>query len=158
MLKSIFSLLLVATFTCAHVARHDRRGIMNMLNDKHAKDQYQPAKSDLYSDSMATTTFASPVETPARGKMHIGDKVVEVEEWTVSESPEYIQANRVASNKRVHSKHASDIFNLRYSMRHKLHDSNWTQKHSSWKAYGHSGIYASSSDSQLLATPTSFSS
>lgn len=24
-------------------------------------------------------------------------KVVEVEEWTVSESPEYIQANRVAS-------------------------------------------------------------
>lgn len=47
-----------------------------MLNDKHAKDQYQPAKSDLYSDSMATTTFASPVETPARGKMHIGDKVI----------------------------------------------------------------------------------
>ncbi|CAO3680456.1 unnamed protein product [Rhizopus microsporus] len=97
MLKSIFSLLLVATFTCAHVTRHDRRGIMNMLNGNHAKDQYQPAKSNLYSDSMTATISASPVKTSARSKMHIGDKVVEVEEWTVSESPEYIhQANRVA--------------------------------------------------------------
>lgn len=47
-----------------------------MLNGKHVKDQYQPAKSDLYSDSMTTTILASPVETPARGKIHIGDKVI----------------------------------------------------------------------------------
>ena len=47
-----------------------------MLNGNHAKDQYQPAKSNLYSDSMTATISASPVKTSARSKMHIGDKVI----------------------------------------------------------------------------------
>ncbi|KAG1474465.1 hypothetical protein G6F56_000344 [Rhizopus delemar] len=91
-----------------------------MMNGHNIKDQYHAASSNVYSARDEDAVVMQAPVTPTRALMHVGNEMIEMEEWIISGSPEFYQSYKPESIKRDRLMFASKVSNLKHSMRNKV--------------------------------------
>ncbi|KAG0742807.1 hypothetical protein G6F57_015526 [Rhizopus arrhizus] len=135
------SVFAATTFCITSAAKLNQRAIYNMMNDRAAKDQYHVAVSNEYSARDETTVAFQSSKAYPRALKRVGDKTMEVEEWILSESPQFLSEAQ-NSIKRDRQLYASRMFSLRHSMHDKVH-----------KSKGHKKIFNATATQASFATP-----